>query len=520
MNPHSNQPYTKEDLKECPFHNKKLQDSSFKEKILIESPSEALEKESNENKKCPIGGLDTEGTEADEQPEGSCPMMHVVGNKRNPPLYVPEPQYPNLYISPFQEYLSPNVSFKFARKTASVEKWNSYPIFLKNTIFYHSEKFKKYRGLEISYKFFVTDEIKESANEEYHKGNYDAAITILEKAIACLRWLDCTPEELPDFKTPSNDKLNDIITKKSEQHPELGALIKRKKGLSHARKESKKSEKSELDKFFDDKANRLLFTSYSDENVQLFDRHHLKTPGDHDMYDNIMFSLYNNMIAYYLKAGYIREAKQVWIELEKINPDNSIVLFRKSQLALADASSTIEELQSGLDALRKSIQSKGSDKIFQQNPTFLKSANLSNHEEVFTLLEQKLELTLKVRVELRKDQLTHILKRAKEIQETEDDILKRRLTPQESPESNYLMCYKADNVEMMILDSMLDKYRRIAEYYNTSEEQEQALAGKKGYQYVCGLRAQFLNLWSIDFNHLAGIEQELVNTLIKSEDSK
>ena len=41
------------------------------------------------------------------------------------------------------------------------DQWNVYPIYLKESIFYFGEKFEKYRNMEIGYKFFVSDDLKE-----------------------------------------------------------------------------------------------------------------------------------------------------------------------------------------------------------------------------------------------------------------------------------------------------------------------------------------------------------------------
>ena len=520
MNPHTNQPYTEEELKKCPFHQKKIQDSPFKEKITMQSYSDLPDNQSTMEQSCPVKGKEHEELNEEDQPQGGCPMMQVSATKRNPALYVPEPIHPEPYVSPFHEFLGPSLMFNFGRQNVKTEKWDQYPIFLKNTIFYHTENFIKYRGLEIGYKFFVTDEMREKANEEYNKGNYDAGINILEKALACMRWLECEPDELPSFNMPNQEQFSDMINEKREDDQEFDELLKEERNLNFSKKTSKKQENQKIDDFFNDKMNKLMFTTFHDDNVKLHDREGLQSSGDHDMYDNIMFSLYNNMIAYYLKAKYIKEAKQAYAELEKINSTNSMVLFRKAQLALADAGSSIEELSDGLAAIRTAIENKKSEKLFQQNPAFLKTFNLSNHEDVYNQLEKRLEEAITIRKSERKEQLRKILRRAKEIQLAEEDIIKRGLVPQESPESNYLMFYKAENVELTILDNMLEKYKRVVEFYSSSEEKQQVTAGKKGYQYVTQLRTQFLQLWNLDFNDLSDIDRSIVSDLTMLDDCK
>ena len=520
MNPHTNQPYTEEDLKKCPFHQKKIPDSPFKEKITMQSYNELPDNQSTMDQSCPMKGNSKIEEEDDDQPQGGCPMMQVSSKKRNPALYIPEAVQPTPYVSPFHEFLGPSLMFNFARKNTKTDRWNNYPIFLKNTIFYHTDNFKKYRGLEIGYKFFVTDEMREKANEEYNKGNVDTAINIIEKAIACLRWLECEPEEIPKFNVPNTEKINHLINKNKDTNQEFDELLREEKNLDFSQEENREHKKSNLDDFFEDKMNRLMFTTFHDDNVTLHDRVGLKSAGDHDMYDNILFSLYNNLIAYYIKGNYLNEAKQAYVELEKINSTNSMVSFRKAQITIANASSTIEDLQEGLSAIRIAIENKKSEKLFQQNPAFLKTFNLSNHEEIYSRLEQKLQETINIRLTERKEKLRKILRRAKEIQNAEEDIISRGLVPQEYPESNYLMFYKSENVELMILDKLLEKYHRVVEFYSQGEEKQQVGAGRKGFQYVYGLRHNFLDLWNMDFANLSEIDGEIVRDLTMNEDCR
>lgn len=48
--------------------------------------------------------------------------------------------------------------------------------------------------MEIGYKFFISDDLKEQANIHYNKGEYHLAITTIIKALSFFRWLDCDPD--------------------------------------------------------------------------------------------------------------------------------------------------------------------------------------------------------------------------------------------------------------------------------------------------------------------------------------
>ena len=69
------------------------------------------------------------------------------------------------------------------------------PAFLKNSLFYFGENFDKYRQMEVGYKFFVVDELREKGNMDYIKGKFPEALSQYEKAASILRWLECIPDE-------------------------------------------------------------------------------------------------------------------------------------------------------------------------------------------------------------------------------------------------------------------------------------------------------------------------------------
>jgi hypothetical protein len=61
------------------------------------------------------------------------------------------------------------------------EKWNSYPQFLKHTIFHTGEDVQKARLMEIGHKFFIVDKLREKGNRKYRKGQFPEAIQFYER---------------------------------------------------------------------------------------------------------------------------------------------------------------------------------------------------------------------------------------------------------------------------------------------------------------------------------------------------
>ena len=59
---------------------------------------------------------------------------------------------------------------------AKRQKFNNYPLYLQETLFFNDEQLNKLRKVEISQRFFVCDDWRERGNRYYHKENYKKAM--------------------------------------------------------------------------------------------------------------------------------------------------------------------------------------------------------------------------------------------------------------------------------------------------------------------------------------------------------
>ena len=57
--------------------------------------------------------------------------------------------------------------------------------------------------------------------------------------------------------------------------------------------------------------NKMLFTIFKDDNTSYKEFHGIKTDQDREMEISILFGLYANLCAYYIKGNYIDQAKVV-----------------------------------------------------------------------------------------------------------------------------------------------------------------------------------------------------------------
>lgn len=96
------------------------------------------------------------------------------------------------YISPLKSLLGFK-GFLDLKGDVSIcrDVWNSYPTYLKHTVFYTNKDYRKARALEIGHRIFLLDKFKSKGNKYYLKKKYTKAISMYEKALSFLQWLDC-----------------------------------------------------------------------------------------------------------------------------------------------------------------------------------------------------------------------------------------------------------------------------------------------------------------------------------------
>jgi hypothetical protein len=85
----------------------------------------------------------------------------------------------------------------FNKKNKNIERkiFNSYPIYLKHTIFHDDDIMKRIRLKEITERFFAYDKFREKGNRYFNKKKYVEAIGFYERALSCFKWLELKDEE-------------------------------------------------------------------------------------------------------------------------------------------------------------------------------------------------------------------------------------------------------------------------------------------------------------------------------------
>lgn len=492
----------------------KVEDSPFKEKIKIQSDSEpnSAVKPGN-NSYLQTAASTNQKASFEEQPSssrsggGGCPMMQVDDNKRNPGLFIPEVTFHVPYISSFSEYINPDM------KNPS-ENFESYPTHLKDSLCLFGEDYDKYRKLEVGYKFFVSDELKENGNKHFRDGNYQKAMLEYTKAFSIIRWLELDEskhknvldqlEELRKFNGSENEgESGEQGLKEEKNPPRRVAPADDSDDEVDAKKKNAKLSDEKIHEMFADKMTRLLFSPLNDENVKLVDGFNLKEKPDIEMHENLVFSLNLNLIACYIKLNDHVESRKVVRDSEKINSNSSILLFRKAQAIYANAESSVHDLEKAKKALIVALATKKTEKIYEHHAKFLNMFGLENHATAFDELLAAVEKRITSMKEKCFETAKIVLSRVAEIQRAEKDIIARGLTPHDGPERTFAMFSKDKNIEMKIYQGMIGLYRKALSFYNNDENKDKFQHTREGYAQVKRIFYDFNKFWLLDFNDKA-----------------
>ena len=182
------------------------------------------------------------------------------------------------------------------------DKWNTYPNYLKHTIFHTGEDIEKARKMEIGHKFFIVDNLREKGNRRYKKGKFAEAIQFYERGVSVLKWLWCTVDMSADpfdtsklykkyqkkIKEENNeDDEEDDLKSNSASDSEAKVMTKLKlesdAESTHSKVNQEEKRYTGEDEWLNDRFSRLLLTTFHDGNITLFDGAEYTQPNEVDM---------------------------------------------------------------------------------------------------------------------------------------------------------------------------------------------------------------------------------------------
>jgi len=398
--------------------------------------------------------------------QSGCPFM-PSDNKKNPALTHLEPSYEIPYLSTVRHLFTfkgfaPGMKGKTAAPSRT--KFDSYPIFLKHTLFHDEEKFAQVRKMELSQRFFVYDNFREQGNKKYSRGRYTEAIALYEHALSCFRWLQVKKEEKKED--------DDEEFKENDPYVNLKPL------------------------------NRALATVLSDDNVELFDGEDYTDSHDIDMRNSMLLSAYLGIACCYLQLNHYTAAITALEEGFKLTSGNSQFYFRRSQARACNKGASLEDLYKAKEDIEKAIEVRHTEKLFQQEAGLLRIMNVHNAGEIYVEHAHLVDKLIKDKNEEVKAGIKPFFSRVKELEYIEEAIANDG-TQVEDKDEHAVEIHAEDEPleEMELIREIMNKYFKIIEFNIETGKKDQITIARKELQNVLEIYSRMKMYFNMDFKN-------------------
>lgn len=432
--------------------------------------------------KCPVSGKAAPKTEEnsdseEEKPRGGCPFMGGSDKKKNPNLGLNHQGYDEPFVSKYKYYLSSNkLDFSAIRKANPTsfnrEIFDSYPIYLKHTLFFNGDDYKKVRGLQCCSRFMAYEELREKGNKYFNKGKYYLALDYYERAMSLFRWLE--HREVPQTPNISQTLIESeqSLEEQSENNSQSGSKIQIELDKETEAEDPFNELKTKYKEFF---------ITYHDDNVKQWNGEDMDETPDIDMRKSLLIQVYLNMAAAYINLNHFSLAEQVINDGLGLSEKVSQLYFRKAQALSLRKDCSLDNLRVAEECISRAITMKKDEKIFSTaNTNILKMLNLHDAEEAYKGCAAFVANKITETKQLLNGIQSKVYERAKEIHQIEMRMIEEGKVPRESSSDKSIF----ESTEMKIMNRMLAKYVRVVEFYSEAKNSEQVELAKKEFQEV------------------------------------
>ncbi|KAL4487098.1 hypothetical protein ABPG72_001550 [Tetrahymena utriculariae] len=215
--------FNDQDKEKCPFfklqkkQDDKTEDSnkSAQEQIEEKQKQEILSSSSDDENGIP------------KRPKGGCPFL-PSDRKKNPGLAHATERFSTFYLSRYSCYLEDDSMVSLRRDFKQIingrssknrKIFDSYPIYLKHTLFHEEDFMKKVRQKEVVERFLVFDKYRERGNRLFNKQKYEEALRLYERALSCYRWLEIVDLDEDEKQKDKKYKKKDVKQEQPETNP-------------------------------------------------------------------------------------------------------------------------------------------------------------------------------------------------------------------------------------------------------------------------------------------------------------
>lgn len=307
------------------------------------------------------------------------------------------------YVSPFHDQLQYQGIFDIASlKDYNREVWDTYPIYLKHTVFHESEDWDTARKMEIGHRFFIGQNLKDRANKRFKRGHYHRAIALYEKALSLCKWLKCEVN-MDENPFDQNEMVDKVKTNIKWTYPELDHVLNAQENIETkfkvvsdisetedtANLQENSDPKKPVDQLEDpetswmkDKYHRLLLTTFHDGNITLHDKDDIV---DHiscrETRVSLMTSLLVPLACAYMKLSHWHLANQALDEVYELVGEKSLLNYWKAMCIACNLDSSLSELKESERLMDRAIKIKDNENLFKAPSGVLNRIGLGNHEK-------------------------------------------------------------------------------------------------------------------------------------------
>ncbi|KAL4436273.1 hypothetical protein ABPG74_015864 [Tetrahymena malaccensis] len=207
--------FNDQDKEKCPFFKmQKKQDEKAEDSN--QNAQQQIEEKQNQDV---LSSSSDDENGIPKRPKGGCPFL-PSDRKKNPGLAHAAERFSTFYLSRYSCYLENDSMMVSLRrdfkqiingKSSKNRKiFDSYPIYLKHTLFHEEEFMKKVRQKEVVERFLVFDKYRERGNRLFNKQKYEEALRLYERALSCYRWLELVDSDEDEKQKDKKQKKKDV----------------------------------------------------------------------------------------------------------------------------------------------------------------------------------------------------------------------------------------------------------------------------------------------------------------------
>ncbi|EAR84836.1 tetratricopeptide repeat protein (macronuclear) [Tetrahymena thermophila SB210] len=215
--------FNDQDKEKCPFFKMQKKQDGKTEDTSNQNDQEQIEEKKNQEI---LSSSSDDENGIPKRPKGGCPFLPSE-RKKNPGLAHASERFSTFYLSRYSCYLEDDSMISLRRdfkrilngKASKNRKiFDSYPIYLKHTLFHEEEFMKKVRQKEVVERFLVFDKYRERGNRLFNKQKYEEALRLYERALSCYRWLELvdSDEDEKQKEKEKKQKKNDVKQEQNE----------------------------------------------------------------------------------------------------------------------------------------------------------------------------------------------------------------------------------------------------------------------------------------------------------------